>query len=196
MLKTKKIGLYFGSFNPVHMGHLNLANYLVDNELVDELWFVISPCNPLKRQSDLLDEHIRLKMLDIATEGNSKLKVSDVEFSMPVPSYTIDTLNALSSRFSDVRFSLIIGSDNALLFERWKNYRQILKDYPILVYPRRGYDFDKVATEFMQMKLLSTPYYDISSTEIRRDIAEKRDVSECLHSNVYQYILENKLFLE
>jgi nicotinate-nucleotide adenylyltransferase len=190
----KKVGLYFGSFNPVHIGHLGLANYLIDHNIVDELWFVISPCNPLKQQTELLDEHIRLKMLNLAIVGNEKLKTSDVEFSMSIPSYTIDTLEVLEARFPQKRFSLIIGSDNALLFDRWKNSQEIIDRFPVLVYPRRGYDFEQVARRFPQMQLLSTPYYDISSTEIRQNIAENKDVSTYLHPAVYRYILEKELY--
>jgi len=190
-----KVGLYFGSFNPVHTGHLNLANYLVDNRIVDETWFVVSPCNPLKQHVDLLDENIRLEILNLAIAGNPKLKVSNIEFSMPVPSYTVDTLEKLSSLYPDVQFYLIIGSDNALVFNRWKNYRKILEHYPILVYPRPGYDFRPVEKNYPQMKLLSTPDYDISSTEIRKAIAKKEDIAKWLHPAVYRYILDNKLYV-
>ena len=188
------VGLFFGSFNPVHAGHLNLANYLIDHKIVDELWFVVSPCNPLKQQSDLIDERIRLKMLSLAIAENPKLKTSDVEFSLPVPSYTVDTLAVLSANFSEIQFSLIIGSDNALIFDQWKNYQKILENYSVLVYPRRGYDFEKVSVRYPQMKLLDTPFYDISATEIRKKNAERKDVSAYLHSAVYQYILENELY--
>lgn len=190
----KKVGLFFGSFNPVHTGHLNLANYLIEHEVIDELWFVVSPCNPLKQQSELINERIRLKMLNLAIAENSKLKTSDIEFSMPIPSYTIDTLEVLSASFPEIQFSLIIGSDNALIFDQWKNYQQILENYSVLVYPRHGYDFEKVSARYPQMKLLDTPFHNISATEIRKKIAERKNVSAHLHSAVYQYILENKLY--
>jgi len=190
----KKVGLYFGSFNPVHIGHLSLANYLIEHNIVDELWFVVSPCNPLKQHTELLDETIRLKMLQLAIAENEKLKISDIEFHMPVPSYTIDTLNVLTAQYPDCQFSLIIGSDNALLFDRWKNAQEIIARFPVLVYPRRGYDFEKVAHIYPQMQLLSSPFYDISSTEIRKNIVSEKDISSFLHPAVYQYICNSKLY--
>jgi nicotinate-nucleotide adenylyltransferase len=188
------IGLYFGSFNPVHTGHLGLAGRLLDDSLVDELWFVLSPCNPLKKQADLLDEHIRLKMLELAIGSHPKMKASDVEFDMPLPSYTIDTLRLLSKQYQEHKFSLLIGSDNALAFDKWKDYRAILSAYPVWVYPRRGYDFQLVAEKYPQMQLLPTPYYDVSSTEIRKRIAQKKDAGKWLHPSVYQFISENGLY--
>ena len=192
--KKKRIGIYSGSFNPIHLGHTKLAEYLIDNELVDEVWFVVSPCNPLKKQSELLDEYIRLDMLILAIVKHPNFKASDVEFCMPIPSYSIDTLEYLSIQFADCQFSLIIGSDNALVFDQWKAYTQLLKHYPILVYPRTGYDFDLVADKYPEMKLLDSPLYDISSTQIRNFIAQKKDVSQWLHPSVYQFIIENNFY--
>ena len=116
----KKVGLYFGSFNPVHTGHIHLAKYLTDNNLVDEVWFVISPCNPLKDQTGLIDEYLRLDMLMLAIKDNPRFKVCDIEFTMPIPSYTVDTLAELHKQFADIQFTLLIGSDNALVFDKWK----------------------------------------------------------------------------
>ena len=192
--ERKKIGIYSGSFNPVHLGHLKLAEYIVENEIVDEVWFVVSPCNPLKNQSELLDEYLRLEMLIFAIQSQPKFKASDVEFTMPIPSYSIDTLHLLSSQYPDYQFQLIIGSDNALVFDQWKNYNQLLTEFPILVYPRKGYDFSEVAEIYPQMQLLSTPYYDISSTQIREFIAQKKDVSQWLHPIVNQFIIDNNLY--
>lgn len=189
-----RVALYFGSFNPVHLGHLKLAEYLTDNDLVDEVWFVISPCNPLKEQSELLDEYIRLDMLFFAIRSNPSFKACDIEFTMPIPSYSIDTLNVLSKQFPDYQFELIIGSDNALVFDQWKDYTEILANYPVLVYPRKNYDFAQVAARYPQMKLLNTPIYDISSTQIRDSIAQKKDVSQWLHPSVLQFIKENNLY--
>ncbi|ADQ78840.1 nicotinate (nicotinamide) nucleotide adenylyltransferase [Paludibacter propionicigenes WB4] len=189
-----RVALYFGSFNPVHLGHLKLAEYLTDNDLVDEVWFVISPCNPLKEQSELLDEYIRLDMLFFAIRSNPGFKACDIEFTMPIPSYSIDTLNVLSKQFPDYQFELIIGSDNALVFDQWKDYTEILTNYPVLVYPRKNYDFAQVAARYPQMNLLNTPIYDISSTQIRDSIAQKKDISQWLHPSVLQFIKENNLY--
>jgi len=189
------IAIYSGSFNPIHTGHLKLAEYLTDNRLADEVWFVVSPCNPLKEQIELIDEYLRLDMVVLAIKGKDKLKASDVEFTMPVPSYTIDTLHCLTGLFPEHRFSLLIGSDNALVFDQWKNYPQILAEYSVLVYPRRGFDFLTVADKYPEMKLLDTPYYDISSTEIRKMTRENKDAGQWLHPIVAAYIQENKLYL-
>lgn len=192
--KKKRIGIYSGSFNPIHLGHTKLAEYLIDTKLVDEVWFVVSPCNPLKKQTELLDEYIRLDMLILAIVKHPNFKASDVEFCMPIPSYSIDTLEHLSIQFADCQFCLVIGSDNALVFDQWKDYTQLLKYYPILVYPRTGYDFNLVADKYPEMKLLNSPVYDISSTQIRNSIAQKKDVSQWLHPSVYQFIIENNLY--
>jgi nicotinate-nucleotide adenylyltransferase len=189
------IGLYFGSFNPIHNGHLKLAEYLIDNQIVDEVWFVVSPCNPLKEQSDLLDEYVRLDMLMLAIQNHPQFKVSDIEFVMPVPSYTIDSLHELTKQFPNNQFSLLIGSDNALVFDQWKNYTQILKEYPILVYPRMNFDFSKVKDLYPQMQLLESPLFNISSTQIRQSIAKKKDVSQWLHPSVNKFIIENEFYL-
>jgi nicotinate-nucleotide adenylyltransferase len=190
----KRIGVYSGSFNPIHLGHQKLAQYLIDNQLVDEVWFVVSPCNPLKSQAELLDEYLRLDMLMLAIQNQPNFKASDVEFTMPVPSYSIDTLHELESQFANYQFVLIIGSDNALVFDQWKNHLQLLNEFPVLVYPRRGYDFAEVANKYPQMQLLNTPFYDISSSNIRDFIAQKKDASQWLHPSVYQFIIENNLY--
>ena len=190
----KRIGIYSGSFNPIHVGHRKLAEYLIDNELVDEVWFVVSPCNPLKKQEEVIDEYIRLEMLLMAIRYQPRFKASDVEFTMPVPSYSIDTLHELTSLYPDFLFTLIIGSDNALVFDQWKDYTQILNEFPLLVYPRHGYDFESVAGIYPQMQLLNSPYFDISSTQIREFITQRKDVIQWLHPSVSQFIIENNLY--
>src|ERR1035437_6610790 len=189
-----RVAIYSGSFNPIHLGHQKLAKYLIENQLVDEVWFIVSPCNPLKKQEDLIDEYIRLEMLVFAIKDQYGLKASDIEFTMPVPSYSIDTLHALSTQFADIQFVLVIGSDNALVFDQWKDYTQLVKEYPILVYPRHEYDFSLVAGKYPEMQLLKSPYFDISATQIREFIAQKKDVSQWLHPSVYQFIIKNNLY--
>ena len=189
-----KIAVYSGSFNPVHNGHTQLAQYLIDNDLVDEVWFVVSPCNPLKEQKELIDENLRLEMMILAIAGEQHFKASDIEFSMPIPSYSIDTLKQLNQIYPEHQFCLIIGSDNALVFDKWKNYNEILDKYEVLVYPRLGYDFSEVADIYPQMKILETPYYNISSTQIRYAIKQKKDVSNWLHPKVVSFIDENDLY--
>jgi len=188
------IGLFFGSFNPFHLGHLYLGEYLIANKLFDEVWYVVSPCNPLKNQLDLIDENLRLEMLIGAIKHNSQLKASDIEFTMPIPSYTIDTLKVLEAEFPTKKFTLIIGSDNALVFDKWKNYNELLTEFNIAVYPRPGYNFDEVSAVYPQMKLLNTPIYDISSTQIRKFIKQKKDITTLVHPFVNQFIIENNLY--
>lgn len=188
------VALFFGSFNPFHNGHLNLGNFLIQNELFDEVWFVVSPRNPLKTTDELLDENLRLEMLIGAIRENNRLKASDIEFTLPVPSYTVDTLNQLKHQFPEHTFNLIIGSDNALVFNQWKGFETILKTFPVFVYPRRGYDFNQVKNIYPQMKPLDSPYFDVSSTQIRELIKQKKDVSSLVHPFVYQFIIENDLY--
>lgn len=190
-----RIAIYSGSFNPIHIGHQKLAEYLIDKQLVDEVWFVVSPCNPLKDQASQMDEFIRLDMVVAAINGKSQLKASDVEFTMPLPSYTIDTLHQLTKQYPEHEFALMIGSDNAVIFDQWKNYREILKTFPVYVYPRKGYDFSTVDNIYPQMQLLDTPFYDISSTQIREMIQKGEDVSRWVSPGVLEYIRENGLYL-
>jgi len=194
VISKKRIGIYSGSFNPIHVGHQKLASYLIENNIVDEVWLVVSPCNPLKQQSELIDEYIRIELLLLAIQDQPNIKASDIEFSMPIPSYTIDTLHLLSAQYPENQFQLIIGSDNAHVFNQWKNYEQLLEEYPVLVYPRTGFDFDVVTNKYPQMRLLSSPKYNISSTQIREYIAQKKDVSQWLHPSVIQFIKENNLY--
>lgn len=188
------ITIYSGSFNPVHNGHLALANYILEQNISDEVWFVISPCNPLKNQNELIDEYLRLDMVILAIKNQAGLKASDVEFTMPIPSYSIDTLNKLSTDFPSHTFSLLIGSDNALVFDKWKDYSELIRKYKVYVYPRTGYDFSDVAHLYPQMKLLDTAVHDVSATEIRLALQQNNSVSELIHPDVLRYILENNLY--
>lgn len=189
-----QIAIFSGSFNPIHLGHQKLAEYLLNKNFVDEVWFVVSPLNPLKDQVQQFDKKVRMDMVLAAVGNNNRMRVSDVEFAMPVPSYTIDTLKKLTELYPQHRFSLIIGSDNAIIFDQWKDYRQILDSYPVWVYPRKGYDFSTVASQYPQMQLLDTPLYDISSTQIREMLRKGEDVSAWLHPEVMDYIEEKRVY--
>lgn len=191
----KSIGLFFGSFNPIHLGHTNLAEYIFRFSGVDEIWFIVSPRNPLKEQSELIDENLRLKMLQLATGDKDYLVASDIEFDLPKPSYTIKTLKTLSEIFPEDDFILLIGSDNMQIFDQWKDYQTILDDYSVLVYPREGYPYEEYEEMYPEMQILEeAPFFDVSSTQIRELIKNNQDVSHWLHADVYQFIKENNLY--
>ena len=191
----KSICLLFGSFNPSHLGHTNLAEYIFRFSGVDEIWFIVSPRNPLKEQSELIDENLRLKMLQLATGDKDYLVASDIEFDLPKPSYTIKTLNTLSEIFPEDDFILLIGSDNMQIFDQWKDYQTILDDYSVLVYPREGYPYEEYEERYPEMQILDeAPFFDVSSTQIRELIKNNQDVSHWLHADVYQFIKENNLY--
>lgn len=188
------IALFFGSFNPFHNGHFGLGEYVVNNHAFNEVWYVVSPCNPLKNQSELIDENLRLEMLVGAIKSNPAMKACDIEFEMPKPSYTIDTLQLLSKQYPHCNFTLMIGSDNALVFNQWKDYKQILSGFKVLVYPRSGYDFELVKDLYPTMQLIQSPVFDISSTEIRSLIKQQKDISNWVHPSVAEFINENSLY--
>lgn len=194
-MKTSSIGLFFGSFNPVHLGHVQLANYLLQHTDLDEIWFVVSPCNPLKQaRTDLIDEHLRLKMINVAISQLPYMHSCDIEFALPRPSYTANTLRILSKKYPDKQFTLIIGSDNMAVFDKWREYRYILDNYNILVYPRIGNKCMNLIRKFPQMHIIEAPLLPISSTEIRRLIQQKKDASQWLHPDVLQLINRNHLY--
>ena len=152
----KKIGLFFGSFNPIHVGHLVIANHIAQSDLLDEVWFVVSPQNPFKEKKSLLEDYHRLALVNEAIEDNQKLKSCDIEFSMPKPSYTSDTLAYLMDKYPKYEFSLIMGEDNIKSFHKWKNYEVILKNHSIIVYPRMGVnDKSVVKSEIITHKNIS-----------------------------------------
>jgi len=189
MKKQKKIGLLFGSFNPIHNGHLILANYMAEFTDLDEVWFVVSPQNPLKNKSSLLADYHRLALVRLSVEDSQKLKVSNIEFSMPKPSYTIDTLTWLLDSHPDNEFVVICGTDIFPHFHKWKNYNEILKQYNIYVYPRPGYTLGKYS-DFQSVKLHNAPLMEISSSFIRKGIKEKKNMNYWMPDAVYEYILE------
>ncbi len=169
-----KIGLYFGSFNPIHIGHLIIATHIAENTLLEQVWFVISPQNPLKKESSLLNEYHRKQLIDLSIEGENKLKTSNVEFKLPKPSYTIDTLTYLSEKYPQHQFSVIMGSDSFSNIRRWKNYDVLLKNYPVLIYERPG--FTVVPDPVFNVSILRAPLLEISSTHIRELIRLKKSI--------------------
>lgn len=187
-------GIYGGSFNPIHKGHIALADMLCEAGWLDELWFLVSPCNPLKQShTDLLDEHVRLSLARIAIRHHPRLKVSDFEFNLPRPSYMVDTLTALRKTFPDRRFTLIIGADNWLDFNRWKSPEEILRHHRIIIYPRSGYPVDASSLP-KGVTLTDTPLIDISSTELRQCIAQGKDASYGLDEAVWKEIQAKKYY--
>jgi nicotinate-nucleotide adenylyltransferase len=186
------IGLYFGSFNPIHTGHLIIANHVVENSEVDKIWFVLSPHNPLKEAHTLLNEYDRLHLVELAIKDNSKFRASNVEFHLPKPSYTIDTLTYLKERFPLEKFSVIMGSDSFQNLPRWKNFEKLVADYSFIVYNRPG--FEVTATHGAVIEILKAPLLDISSTYIRKQIQENKSIRYLLPEVVHHYIMENRLY--
>ncbi|MBP3425009.1 MAG: nicotinate-nucleotide adenylyltransferase [Alistipes sp.] len=194
----KRVLLYFGSFNPVHRGHIALAEYAISDGFADQVVLIVSPQNPHKEQSDLAAEFSRYEMCQAACAASlypEQIQVSAVEFTLPRPSYTIDTLNFLTENFGEqMEFSILMGADNIENFHRWKSYEQIIENYPILVYPRTGYYLSRSQFADRVVFLENAPLFDISATEIRKAIAEGRDISDMVIPEVEQYIRNNKLW--
>lgn len=187
------IGLYFGSFNPIHQGHLIIANYIIEHTNLDKIWFVVSPHNPLKQSNTLLNEYHRMHLVELAIAGNTKFRASNIEFSLPKPSYTIDTLTYMQEKFPLEKFSVIMGSDSYQNLPRWKNYEQLLTQYPIIVYQRPGHEVHEKLSE--QTYLLNAPLIEISSTMIRQMIKEHKNIKYLLPDAVIEYINENRYYL-
>lgn len=193
-VNKKQIGIFSGSFNPIHIGHLILANYITEFTYIDEVWFVVTPHNPLKEISNLVSEEHRLKMCRIATKVITKLKVSEIEFSMPKPSYTIDTLDRLKNEHPDLDFSLIIGADNWNELHLWKSHERLRSEFKLLVYPRLNEEVEIDAQFKDNVQLINAPIIQISSTFIRASIKENKDVRTFLPNQIYEYIREHKLY--
>ena len=192
----KKVLLYFGSFNPIHKGHIALAEWVVEQGLCEELIFIVSPQNPLKEQKELAPEFSRYEMCEMACSASrypEQIKVSAVEFVLEKPSYTINTLRYLRENFgSDMEFSLLLGADNIESFDRWRNYEEILSDYPLFVYPREGYSVEKFTDKITF--LADAPLFDYAATDIRKAIANNENFTDKVCPAVTKYIIQNKLY--
>ncbi len=187
------IGLFFGSFNPIHVGHMVLANYMASFTDMDAVWFVVSPHNPLKEKATLLHQNQRLHLVNLAIGDNNKLKSSNIEFGLPQPSYTVNTLAYLKEKYPQHQFSLIMGEDNLQSFAKWKNYEYIINNYKLYVYPRPNCN----SSEFKihpNVVMTEAPLMDISSTMIRTAIKNKKDVSFFMPLAVWQYIDEMNFY--
>lgn len=188
-----RTAIFGGSFNPIHIGHLALANYLCEYGWVDEVWFLVSPQNPFKVQENLLDDKLRLELVAAAVAGYPHFKASDFEFSLPRPSYTVHTLNQLAQAYPGRDFYLLIGADNWKAFDRWKSPEEILEKYHLLVYPRPGYEIDKTSLP-ENVLAVDSPVLEVSSTFIRKSIAAGKDIRYFLHPATYQIIQEKQLY--
>lgn len=188
-----KIGLYFGSFNPIHIGHLIIANIMVETTDLERVWFVISPQNPFKKNKNLLHEFDRYDLVEVSVADNYKLKACDIEFHMPKPSYTIDTLTYISEKYPEYKFALIIGEDNLKKFPNWKNHEVILKKYELYVYPRPGAEPSEL-TNHKNVKNVDAPKLDISATFIRKCIKEGISVRYMVPPEVAQMIEMKKFY--
>ncbi len=188
-----KIGLFFGSFNPIHVGHLIIANVIVDNTDCKEIWFIVSPQNPLKSSKSLAHEQDRYDLVKAAIDDQYQFRVSDVEFSMPKPSYTIDTLTYLSEKHPDKDFVLVVGSDNLKSFPKWKNHDKILEHFGLLVYPRPCATGPPLL-DHKRVELLDVPVLNISATFIRRLIKEGKSVNYLLPTSVINIIDKRHLY--
>jgi nicotinate-nucleotide adenylyltransferase len=198
----KSIGLYFGTFNPIHVGHLIIANHMAQNADLDQVWFVVTPQNPLKPKASLLADYHRLALVRLAVDDNPRIEASNIEFDLPQPSYTVLTLASLSDKYPDYDFTIIMGEDNLNTLHKWKNYEALLEHYSILVYPRVESDENlSVNTESRSplldrdnVTMIDAPLMKLSASFIRRSIKEGKDVRYLLTEKVVKYIDEMNFY--
>jgi nicotinate-nucleotide adenylyltransferase len=190
-----KIGLYFGTFNPIHVGHLIIANHMAEHADLDQVWMVVTPHNPLKKKSTLLDDYHRLQMVYLATEEFPKIKPSDIEFKLSQPNYTVNTLVHLQEKHPSYEFSLIMGEDNLKSLHKWKNYEAILAHHEIYVYPRLSIEAENLMfKDHPKIHMIDAPVVEISSTFIRDNIKKGKNVQPLLPNKVWEYIDHNNFY--
>lgn len=187
-----KIGLYFGSFNPIHIGHLIIANHVINTNIVQKIWFIVSPQNPLKHSNSLLNEYQRLFLVNLAIEDNSNFKASDVEFKLPKPSYTIDTLTYLKEKYPEHDFYIIMGSDSYSNIPKWKNYERLLNQNHVLIYERPGFDITGLHKNVTVMQKVSL--LEISATQIRNLIKAGKSARYLMPDRVLEEIEKSRFF--
>jgi nicotinate-nucleotide adenylyltransferase len=190
-----KVGLYFGTFNPIHVGHLIIANHMVEYSNLDEIWMVVTPHNPFKKKSSLLENHHRFELVYRATEKYEKIKPSDIEFKLPQPNYTVHTLAHIADTYKDKEFCLIMGEDNLKSFHKWKNYETILEHHSIYVYPRiADGDIEHQFKNHPKIHKVDAPVMGISSTMIRKGIKNKKNIRPLLTNEVWEYVDEMNFY--
>ena len=194
MTLPKKVGLFFGSFNPIHTGHLIIAEYMADQPAMDQVWLVVSPHNPLKTRATLANDFDRFHMVQLAIDDNPKLRASNIEFSLPKPSYTIDTMAYLHEKYPEHTFSLIMGSDNLENIHKWKNFNLLLSRYTIHIYNRPGTEMKKAPPEAVDVRFHDAPLLHISSTYIRQRIAEGHSIRYMVPDSIYQFLDGSRLY--
>jgi nicotinate-nucleotide adenylyltransferase len=190
-----KIGLFFGSFNPIHVGHLIIANYMATQTDLEQVWLVVSPQNPLKPKNTLARDRDRLNMVELAIGDNTLLRASNIEFKLPKPSFTIDTLAYLGEKYPQHEFILIMGGDNIGSIHKWKNYEILLRDYDIYVYKRPNYDMGEWGQQ-TRVKVFEAPLMEISATYIRNCLMAKKSVQYLVPDSVKRYLEESGLYLK
>lgn len=191
-----KIGIMGGSYNPIHIGHAIIANYIIQNTCLDKLWLMVSPENPFKSGQKMASDMDRIRMTEMVASRLDNVVTSAFEFSLPRPSYTIDTLNALQSKFPDDEFYLIIGADNWAAFDRWRNHQEIIEKFHLFVYPRRGYEVVIPQDVANKVELVDAPFIEVSSTKIREQLGEYKNMCFYLPEDVYEYIVKKHLYMD
>lgn len=189
-----KVGLFFGTYNPVHVGHMVIANYMVEYTDLDQIWMVVTPQNPFKQKQSMLKDYDRLHLVRLAIGDDNKLKASDIEFALPQPNYTATTLIYLQEKFPDKDFALIMGADNLNHFHKWKNYEEIIKNYDLYVYPRMESNDGGELRHHYKVNYVEAPVMKISSSFIRKAIQEGKNVSHYMPSDVAKYVEEMNFY--